>query len=397
MNQMTFVDRGGENQATDVAARPRRGPDGSPQAVEFRDVDTYRRALLGRRITCSPPPGSTMLYREPLNVSPDAPPHLFVIVDTEEEFDWNAPFSRGNTSVRAIRHVGRLQSVLAKYRVRPTYVVDFPIASQPEGWGPLKELADAGEAQIGAHLHPWVNPPYVEEVNGRNSYGCRLGATLEFEKIRSLKEQIETSFGMSPSIYKAGRYGFGPSTAAILEALDFTIDMSVNPRMDYTPDEGPSFERFDTRPFLFGSRRQLLEIPCSTDYTGVCGAAAGDVHRAISRPSLRPMRLVGVMARLGLLNKIMLSPEGSRLDEMIALTRTLMRRGVRTFSLTLHSPSVEPGCTPYVRTQGELGEFLDRISAYCEFFFGDLGGVPSTPHDFLGSLPSVATVDRGIH
>jgi hypothetical protein len=92
------------------------------------------------------------------------------------------------------------------------------------------------------------------------------------------------------------------------------------------------------------------------------------------------------MARLGVVNRIMLSPEGSSLDEMKALTTSLLRRGARTFSMTLHSPSVEPGCTPYVRTQSDLRGFLERISAYCEFFLGDVGGVASTPEEFRLSL-----------
>jgi hypothetical protein len=60
----------------------------------------------------------------------DASPQLFVIVDTEEEFDWGAPFSRANTSVRAMRHIDRLQNVVSTRQIVPTYVVDFPIASQ---------------------------------------------------------------------------------------------------------------------------------------------------------------------------------------------------------------------------------------------------------------------------
>lgn len=332
----------------------------------------------------------------PAPIPPGMRPTLFVVVDTEEEFDWGAPFSRANVSVRAARHIDRLQRVLSRYLIRPTYVVDYAIASQPEGSRPFKEIADSGEATIGAHLHPWVNPPYSDgQSGGRNSYGCRLGAGLEREMIRVLKREIEDAFDVQPRVYKAGRYGFGPSTAEALEDLEFTIDVSVNPRMDYTLDGGPTFERFDARPFFFGDRRSLLEIPCSTDFVGICGPAAGGVHRAISHDAFRPLRLVGIMARLGVVNKIMLSPEGSRLNEMIALTRTLMNRGVRTFSLTLHSPSVEPGCTPYVRTRGDLEAFLDRIAAYCDFFFDDLGGVPGTPDAFLRSLETPAVAAQG--
>jgi hypothetical protein len=315
-----------------------------------------------------------------------AAPLLFVIVDTEEEFDWNAPFSRANTSVRAIRRIGRLQDVLAARGVVPTYVVDFPIASQADGFRPLKDLADAGTARIGAHLHPWVTPPFEEEVNGPNSFGCALPPALERAKIQVLKTQIGDSFDRSPAVYKAGRYGFGPATAASLESLGFAIDVSVNPRMNYLSLGGPSFDAFDTTPFRFGDRRRLLEIPCTTDYAGAAGPLAPALHRFVSQPALQRLRLTGIMSKLHVVNKIMLSPEGSTLDEMKALSRSLFRRGVRTFSLTMHSPSVEPGCTPYVRNTTDLGEFLDRVAGYCDFFLGELGGTAGTPEDFLESL-----------
>ena len=323
-----------------------------------------------------------------VQIGADASPQLFVIVDTEEEFDWSAPFSRTSTGVHAMRHIDRLQNLLSARRIVPTYVVDFPIASQAEGFAPLKEFAGQGHARIGAHLHPWVNPPLLEELTSRNSFGCCLGAALETEKIRVLSNQIAESFGRPPTVYKAGRYGFGPTTMSALETLGFTIDVSVNPRMSYSSEGGPSFEGFDTTPFFFGSRRRLLEIPCSTDYTGIAGPLAPQLHRMISHPALERTRIVGVMSRLHVVNKIMLSPEGSTLEEMKALSTSLIRRGVRTFSLTMHSPSVEPGCTPYVRTTADLGQFLDRVAAYCDFFIGELGGVANTPEGFLDSLAS---------
>jgi hypothetical protein len=315
-----------------------------------------------------------------------ASPQLFVVVDTEEEFDWDKPFSRDNTSVRAMRHIGRLQSVFARRGVVPTYVVDFPVASQRDGFAPLKEFADAGAARIGAHLHPWVNPPFTEPLTRRNSYGFALGELLETEKIHVLSRQIQSTFGCMPAVYKAGRYGFGPSTAIALETLGFTVDVSVNPRMDFRGDGGPSFGACDALPFFFGRRRTLLEIPCTTGYTGIAGRFSAPLHTLLDRPQLAPTRVVGIASRLHVVNKIMLSPEGSTLGEMKALTRSLLRRGVRTFSLTMHSPSVEPGCTPYVGSAAELDEFLHKISDYCDYFVGELGGVAGTPEDWYESL-----------
>jgi hypothetical protein len=100
------------------------------------------------------------------------------------------------------------------------------------------------------------------------------------------------------------------------------------------------------------------------------------------------------MSRLNVVNKIMLSPEGSTLAEMQTLTRTLLRDGMRTFSLTMHSPSVQPGCTPYVRTAADLDAFLNRVRDYCDFFTGELGGSADTPEDYFKSLIGADAAQR---
>jgi hypothetical protein len=77
----------------------------------------------------------------------------------------------------------------------------------------------------------------------------------------------------------------------------------------------------------------------------------------------------------------MLSPEGARLEEMCALVKASYASGLRTFALTLHSPSIDPGCTPYVRSRDELRSFLDRITKFCEFFFDEMGGITLSVHE----------------
>ena len=43
---------------------------------------------------------------------------------------------------------------------------------------------------------------------------------------------------------------------------------------------------------------------------------------------------------------------------MRRLTRTLLNRGERIFTLSYHSPSLQPGNTPYVRNDRDLREVL---------------------------------------
>jgi hypothetical protein len=325
-------------------------------------------------------------FFRPVRMSTTGPPQLIVVVDTEEEFNWAAPFSREAVGVTAIDEVWRLQRVLARYRVTPTYVIDYPVAATASSSERLKEIARQGECHIGAHLHPWVSPPFVEKLGRRASYACNLGYDCELDKILRLKETIEEHVGVRPRSFKAGRYGFGRTTAEVLEALDFDVDLSVNPHMNFARDGGPSFEGFSVLPGWFGERRQLLEVPCTHGFVGFARRAGPALHRAASAPWLTPLRAVGALAKTGALNKIMLSPEDSTFAEMWALTQTLARDGVRTFALTFHSPSLKPGCTPYVRTIAQRDALLATIDRYCEHFFGRIGGVPSTPADLYDEL-----------
>jgi hypothetical protein len=318
---------------------------------------------------------------------PAGAPQLFVVVDTEEEFDWSAAYSRDNVSVTAIDEVGRLQAVLSPYGVKPTYVVDYPVASTASSADRLAGIALSGDCHIGAHLHPWVTPPFVEPLGPRTSYPCNLGLEVEREKIHLLKDAIVNNIGVTPRSFKAGRYGFGRTTAEVLESLEFDIDLSVNPHMDFTDDGGPSFEGFLPVPSFFGSRRRLLELPCTTGFVGTARRAGPWLHRAASAPWLTPFRTVGLLSRSGLLNKVMLSPEGNSLEEMQTLTDTLYRAdGIRTFALTFHSPSLKPGCTSYVQTTAERDAFLTTIGRYCAFFMNTLGGVPTTPADLFDQM-----------
>jgi hypothetical protein len=102
--------------------------------------------------------------------TPDKRPRLVVVIDTEEQYNWSLGKSRNNTCVRSVRCVERAQVIFDEYRLIPVYVVDYPVASQPDGYRPLQELCADGRCLVGAHLHPWVNPPFEEVVTRQNSF-----------------------------------------------------------------------------------------------------------------------------------------------------------------------------------------------------------------------------------
>lgn len=314
--------------------------------------------------------------RQPIDWPRSERPCLSIVIDTEEEFDWDAPYLRGNTHVSAMQHVGRGQRIFDRYGLRPTYVVDYPVVSQPEGYAALAEIHAAGRCEIGAHLHPWVNPPYEEALTPRNSFTLNLPPALQREKLARLGEQIERVFGVRPVVFKAGRYGLGDATVEVLKALGYEVDVSICPRYDFSAQDGPSFAAFDSRPFFLSGT--LLEVPCTVDYTGWAGGARPALHRLASRPGLERLYAVGILTKARASNRIMCSPEGNTFEEMRSLVEALVARGERVFTLSFHSPSLDVGHTPYVRTQADLEAFLESIEQFCAFFMERLGGVAVT-------------------
>lgn len=315
----------------------------------------------------------------PAQLPPDLAPLLLVVVDTEEEFDWRKAHRRENTSVTAVAAQGLAQEIFTSHGIVPTYVVDYPVATTPAAVAVLKSFVDRGECRVGAHLHPWVNPPHLEVVNAANSYPGNLPPALEAAKLTTLTQAITRTFGAAPVVYKAGRYGIGPATTKILEELGYRIDMSVVPFTDFRNDGGPDFSRIGFQPAWFGDRGNLLEIPLSCGFCGLLRSQGPRLFGAISGPLGMRLRLPGVLARSGFLERIRLTPEGVDLAANLRLARNLYDQGCRVFSFTYHSPSLVPGMTPYVSSDRDLVVLLECMDRFFAFFRQELGGRPSDP------------------
>jgi len=317
-----------------------------------------------------------------LTAKPNPPPTLVAVVDTEEEFDWNAPFDPASTSVENIGHQHLAQDAFDAHGIVPTYVMDYPVARTPAAVAVLKSFLESGRCEIGAHLHPWVNPPAEEEVNGFHSYACNLPADLMRRKLEVLTESIASSFGRHPRVYKAGRYGIGPHTPAVLRSLGYHADTSVVPHTAFGADGGPDFRGLPDQPFL--TEGGLLEVPLSVGFAGWAAFAGPLLYRMLDRA--RRFRAPGIAARLHALERLRLSPEGHSLDDMIRQTRAGLSRGQQYFVLTYHSSSLMPGGSPYAETRRDRDRFLRTLTHYLGFFAGLPSATTTTIEAMVRSL-----------
>lgn len=317
-------------------------------------------------------------------------PIICVIIDTEEDFDWTGPFSRRDTFVNSIDSVSRGHGIFRRYDIQPTYLVDYPVASDPRACDVLGPWLERMECLVGAQLHPWVTPPFEEVICPYNSYPCNLEPDLERRKITALTECIHDVLGVVPRVYKAGRYGLDIAREPTLRSLGYTVDTSVLPFRDNSGEAGgPDFFGYPDQPFWTQADREFLYLPVTHSLIGPLRILAyTGLDRHLLGNLASRMHLPGVLARLRLLERIMLTPEGLSLGDLQRLTKGLLHAGHRVFALSLHSPSMVPGSTPYVRSEQDLEQFLDRIDRFLEFFYRDLDGQPVNPLELLAMLKS---------
>ncbi|WP_419144943.1 polysaccharide deacetylase family protein [Novosphingobium album (ex Hu et al. 2023)] len=306
---------------------------------------------------------------------------FMVTVDTEEEFDWDAPLDRHKHSVVTVPALRKFQQFCEGFGVVPTYLIDYPVACSPTTAEAIGEAVSQGRADVGVQLHPWVSPPFQEEVTEFNSYAGNLPFELERAKFHALRDRIEQAFGVSPRIYRAGRYGLGPRTGEILRECGIAIDTSVRALFDYSGTGGPNYRDHPLYPYWVDQERSLLELPLTTVFWGPLRQLGSVIYPHMWRaPSMR-----GVLARAGLLERIPLTPEGISAEEALRGVDIAIDEGLPVLMFSFHSPSLAPGHTPYIRTD----EDLDSLYDWWRTLFGHLdrrGVKPVGVADIMSSV-----------
>ena len=276
-----------------------------------------------------------------------------LLVDTEEEFDWRAPFRHDGWGVATTAALPDAHARLAGMGARSGYLVDYPVATDPAAIDALRAVMAQGDATIGAQLHPWVNPPFDEALSDHSSFAGNLPKALEGAKLDRLTDALTAITGTAPTVYRAGRYGLGPNTLKLLAARGYRLDSSTRARYDYRAQGGPDYRAIANHAFRTGPDGGIVELPLTTVFTGRLRRGGAHLYRAAGRiPRGR-----GVLARLGLLHRVALTPEDMPLADVLEAIRVAVGEGTRVLNFAYHSPSLVPGHTPYVRDAADLVAF----------------------------------------
>jgi len=272
---------------------------------------------------------------------------VIVTIDTEADNQWayNEVVTTEN-----LNYVPRFQRLCERYGLRPTYLCTFEGVESSHFESVLRPYQERGAAEIGAHLHPWTNPPFGPaaragiDKDAYPAYPSELTLKDFSAKLTVLTDRIAVRTGRAPTSYRAGRWGFTAAHVAVLVRLGYAVDCSVTPLVSWADHAGrrgggPDF-------------RAAPLVPYFLDPTDVCRAGPSTllevpVTIVLDRQWFRPY------------------PEMSA-EQLLEVYRVASAQKLPALEMMLHSSELMPGGSPDYPTEASVEQVyakLERVFA----------------------------------
>lgn len=277
-----------------------------------------------------------------------------VCVDAEEEFDWSRPLTRDGHGIATLAALPDAQARFGNLGIPLGFFCSYPVVRREEGAAVIRALLDRPGAAIGAQLHSWVTPPFDEPLSSPASFAGNLPHSVEAAKLDVLTAAIVAATGTRPRAYRAGRYGIGPHTLALLHARGYRLDSSIRSRYDYRPEGGPDFRDIGNHAFRAAG---MTCLPLTTAFTGAFARRRGGSGSALYDALGKVPKGRAIAARVHLLSRVALTPEGMPFADAAEAVRAALEEGVQVLNFAFHSPTLVPGHTPYTRDAQDLTQF----------------------------------------
>ncbi len=270
---------------------------------------------------------------------------LFILsVDTEEEWDWSGPFPNDNFSVNNVNEIPAFQTFCQELGIKPTYFVDYAVANNKHSAHILKEL-NQEHCEIGAHLHPWANPPFFNETTENSSHVINLPIENVEKKLDALLSKITDEIHCEAKSFRTGRWGMNGDILQLINRKGIDIDSSVYPLY---LSKHFSCEKAPTNPYwpnyhdtnCQGEQRDIFEIPVTVAFNRSFNHLCQKLHKLFERRPFSWLRINGILWHTRLLRKLYLSPELCSGKEMKMLIDSQLKKDKTVFHMYLHSSSL---------------------------------------------------------
>jgi hypothetical protein len=310
-----------------------------------------------------------------------------ITVDTEEEWDWSSGYPTGAPRCANIERLPEFQDACDRYGAAVTYFVNHAVLADFAARRVIIELSRRPRVEIAMHIHPWNTPPLqpVEKVPERDSFLHNLPLDLALAKLDAVYAAF-AECDLKPLSFRGGRYSSSPAIQQWLRDHGFVADSSVLPYYHWVDDGAPDYRHRDPRPTRLSGEPPLWELPLSFGFTRRPFAFWRRTLAVAS--ALRPLRLVGLLSRTGIVERAWLNFENPLGEGMPALIRVLRRMGLPYLCFTLHSSSLLVGGSPYSTSPAAVERLFRTLTDTLSRLAADAGFVPATMAEIAHRLES---------
>jgi hypothetical protein len=277
--------------------------------------------------------------------------HLLITVDTEGDNLWSKPKV---ITTRNAAFLPRFQALCERYRLVPTWLVDYDMARDPFFIEFGRDAIARAAAEIGVHPHAWLTPPLyspIDHQQGQMPYLTEYPESVLEAKLDALTGLLETTFGVKMVSHRAGRWSFNSVYAEALARRGFRVDCSVSPGVDWRSTLG--------RPDGQGG----------TDYSDFPTLPYPLITGTASRPTRRLTAALTLTRKLW--NQVYPSarwfrPRPGNRQEMLGLMKDVIREGAPCIEFMLHSSELMPGGSPRFTDERSIEALYEDLEAVFE-------------------------------
>jgi len=303
--------------------------------------------------------------------------HAFLItIDTEGDNLWR---NHCHITTENTRFLPRFQALCERYGFKPTWLTNYEMACDPAYIEFGKDVIARKKGEIGMHLHAWNSPPESPLTDNdwfHQPYLIEYPDSVLRKKVIFMTELLEEKFQVKMRSHRAGRWAFDERYALILAELDYHVDCSVTPHINwqFNPGSpqgngGTNYTQFPNKPYFIDlqdisriGHSSLLEIPMSIHYK---------YPPLINKLKQATYRIRGKQKSPAV---NWLRPSKNNLAEMKRVVEMSIAEGQDYVEFMLHSSEFMPGGSPTFVSEQDIELLYENLEALFSWltprFFG---------------------------
>ncbi len=293
---------------------------------------------------------------------------LVFTIDVEEEGLFSGKYNAENVTTRNIPKLMLLDGIFKRWNIKPTLLVTYPVVSEKEHHDFLLSKTQDWNGELGAHLHHWNTPPFVQLSYKSPVPSEYIEKNVLREKLNNLIDKISSN-GSKVLSFRMGRFNIGPKMMSVLREAGIKTDSSVAPMRRYYggPDHlsalvDPYFP--DEMDILKPGNMDVLEVPLTIL---PLPKGVGKFLETETVESIIPGHSIEWFAQN--LLSLPVQPFWTGLGRLKLGVRLHSHRGGEVLTVFLHSSELMAGGCPQHRYDSDVSKFLLKLEKFIEYLF----------------------------